>query len=74
MSGTLTAVPRDIEREEVQRLTREGAQLVEVLPREEYDEWHLPGALHIPLRKVDAEAPSRLDRNRAVIVYCWDDP
>jgi len=74
MSGTLTAVPRDIDREEVQRLAREGAQLVEVLPREEYDEWHLPGAVHIALRKIEAEAPSRLDRNRPVVVYCWDDP
>jgi rhodanese-related sulfurtransferase len=74
MSGTLTAVPRDIEREEVGRLTREGAQLVEVLPREEYDEWHLPGAIHIPLRKLDDEALSQLDPARPVIVYCWDDP
>jgi rhodanese-related sulfurtransferase len=67
-------VPRDIDREEVQRLVREGAQLVEVLPREEYEEEHLPGAINIPLRKVDQEAPERLDRNRPVIVYCWDDP
>jgi rhodanese-related sulfurtransferase len=67
-------VPRDIDREEVQRLVREGAQLVEVLPREEYEEEHLPGAINIPLRKIDQEAPKQLDRGRPVIVYCWDDP
>jgi rhodanese-related sulfurtransferase len=47
---------------------------VEVLPKEEYEEWHLPGAVSIPLRRIDAEARERLDPARAVIVYCWDDP
>ncbi|HEV3474075.1 MAG TPA: rhodanese-like domain-containing protein [Actinomycetota bacterium] len=67
-------MPRDIGRDEVQQLAREGAQLVEVLPREEYEEEHLPGAVNIPLREIDEEAPKRLDRSRPVIVYCWDDP
>jgi rhodanese-related sulfurtransferase len=67
-------VPRGIDRDELQRLVTEGAQLVEVLPKEEYDEEHLPGAISIPLRKIDEEARDRLDPARAVIVYCWDDP
>jgi rhodanese-related sulfurtransferase len=67
-------VPLGIEREELQRLVTEGAQLVEVLPKEEYDEEHLPGAISIPLRKIDQEARDRLDPDRPVIVYCWDDP
>jgi rhodanese-related sulfurtransferase len=67
-------MPRDIGRDEVRRLTAAGAQLLEVLAREEYDEWHLPGAIHIPLRKLDAEARARLDPARPVVVYCWDDP
>jgi rhodanese-related sulfurtransferase len=50
-----------------------GAQLVEVLPHEEYDELHLPGALHLPLKELDAErAGALLDRFRPVVVYCWD--
>jgi rhodanese-related sulfurtransferase len=50
-----------------------GAQLVEVLPREEYEELHLPGALHLPLKELDAErAGALLDRARTVVVYCWD--
>ena len=49
------------------------AQVVEVLPREEYEELHLPGALHLPLKELDAErAGALLDRARAVVVYCWD--
>ena len=67
-------MPRFIDREELQRLVDAGAQLVEVLPREEYEEEHLPGAINIPLRKIDTEAKQRLDRARPVIVYCWDDP
>jgi rhodanese-related sulfurtransferase len=67
-------MPRDVDRQEVQRLLRDGAQLVEVLPPEEYDEEHLPGAINIPLRRIDPEAPTRLDPRRPIIVYCWDDP
>ena len=67
-------MPTDVDRREVQRLLDEGAQLVEVLPREEYEEWHLPGAIHIPLRKIETEGPARLYRERPVVVYCWDDP
>jgi rhodanese-related sulfurtransferase len=67
-------MPRGIDREELQRLMKEGAQLVEVLPKEEYDEEHLPGAISIPLRNIDQQARDRLDPERPVIVYCWDDP
>lgn len=68
-------MPEAVDREELQRLVREeGAQVVEVLPRDEYDEEHLPGALSIPLRRIDEEALDRLDPSRPVIVYCWDDP
>jgi rhodanese-related sulfurtransferase len=66
-------VPKGIDRNEVQRLLSEGAQLVEVLPREEYEEEHLPGAMHMPLRWIETEARGRLDPNRPIIVYCWDD-
>lgn len=49
-----------------------GAQLVEVLPEGEYAEEHLPGAINLPLRKLDGEATAQLDKTRAVVVYCWD--
>ncbi len=65
-------MPKGIGRDEVQRLLSEGAQLVEVLPREEYEEEHLPGAINLPLRRLEKEARDRLDPNRPVIVYCWD--
>lgn len=67
-------MPRNVDREEVRRLVEAGAQLVEVLPKEEYEEEHLPAAINIPLRRIDREARERLDPDRPVIVYCWDDP
>jgi rhodanese-related sulfurtransferase len=66
------AVPREIDREEVQRLVAEGAQLVEVLPPSEYKEDHLPGAISIPLRHIDEQANAVLDPARPVVVYCED--
>jgi rhodanese-related sulfurtransferase len=65
-------MPKEIRRDEVRKLVAAGAQLVEVLPSPEYEEDHLPGAIHLPLKKIDSEAGSVLDRNKPVIVYCWD--
>jgi len=65
-------MPKEIRREEVRKMVVAGAQLVEVLPSPEYEEDHLPGAIHLPIRKLETEALTVLDRNRPVIVYCWD--
>lgn len=61
-----------IDRDRLQTLVAEGAQLVEVLPADEYREDHIPGATSIPLRQLNRETASALDAKRAVIVYCWD--
>jgi rhodanese-related sulfurtransferase/CBS domain-containing protein len=61
-----------IDYEVLRKLLDEGAQLVEVLPREEYAEEHLPGAINIPLKELDRDSATQLDRERPVIVYCWD--
>jgi len=66
-------MPMPIDRDELQRLIRdEQAQLVEVLPEEEFNDEHLPDALNIPLKTLDGETTRQLDRNRPVIVYCYD--
>jgi hypothetical protein len=71
---TRSFVPAVIDRDGLRRLVDdEHVQLVEVLPKEEYDEEHLPGALHLPLKQLDAHAAARtLDARRPVVVYCWD--
>jgi rhodanese-related sulfurtransferase len=43
-----------------------------VLPADEYEEDHLPAAISLPLRHLETDARSVLDRTRPVIVYCWD--
>ena len=63
---------RSIDRDEVQRLMGRGAQIVDVLPAPEYGENHLPGAVNLPLRKIEAEALRVLDPGRPVVVYCAD--
>jgi rhodanese-related sulfurtransferase len=65
-------VAREVDREQVRRLMEQGAQLVDVLPAPEYGEDHLPGAINLPLRRIETEANRVLDPSRPVIVYCWD--
>ncbi len=65
-------MPTPIFRDEVRKLLEEGAQLVDVLLREEYEEEHLPGAINIPLKELDRETTARLRRDAPVIVYCHD--
>lgn len=56
----------------VRELLERGAQLVEVLPREEFEELHLPGAVNLPLKELGVQCAEQLDRDRPVVVYCWD--
>ena len=65
-------MPTLIDRSRVREMLRAGAQLVEVLPRREYDEEHLPGAISIPLRELSRTTTSQLDKSRPIIVYCYD--
>jgi rhodanese-related sulfurtransferase len=63
---------RRIEFEELRRLRDAGAQIVEVLPEDEYRWAHIPDALNIPLKELDADTAAKLERARDVVVYCHD--
>jgi rhodanese-related sulfurtransferase len=65
-------MPESVTREHVQRLLAARAQLVETLPREDYDELHIAGAVSIPLKEIGERARAELDPSRPVIVYCQD--
>ena len=66
-------MPTPIDRDDVQRLLREEhAQLVDVLPADEFEDEHLPGAINIPLKTLDAESTESLESQRPVIAYCHD--
>lgn len=66
-------MPSPIDHHELQRLfADEAAHLVEVLPHAEFEDEHLPGAINIPLRELNAETARQLERGRPVVVYCHD--
>jgi rhodanese-related sulfurtransferase len=57
---------------EVKQLLEQGAQLVDVLGDDEFAQDHLPGAINIPLKRLDEKTAAGLDRERPVLVYCND--
>jgi len=57
---------------ELKRRLAQGAQLVDVLPLEDYEGDHLPGAINIPLKELNAKSAAQLRKDRPVIVYCYD--
>ena len=65
-------MPKQIHRDDVRRMVARGVLLVEALPREDYEEEHLPGAVNIPLKALDEQAVRSLEREASVIVYCND--
>ena len=63
-------MPTPISSDEVQRLMRdERAQLVEVLPQQEYEDEHIAGAVNIPLKRLSIESVGGLKTGLPVIVY-----
>ena len=66
-------MPTIVDRQEVQHLRDEqDAQLVDVLPVDEYDDEHIAGAINVPLKQLNATTAGRLDRTRPIITYCHD--
>ncbi len=58
------------DRTELLRLIdEENAQVIDVLPEGEYTESHIPGAISIPLRRLNTETVSVLARDKPVVVY-----
>lgn len=51
------------------RLAEEGAQVVDVRERSEYDAGHIPGALHIPYEQLEQRL-GEMPHGRSVVVYC----
>ena len=68
---TTTHVATEIDTAALERARRDDElQLLEVLPAEEYDEEHLPGARNVPLADVDAA--EGLDPAKPTVVYGFD--
>jgi rhodanese-related sulfurtransferase len=65
-------MPQVIDRNQVQELQEHGADLIEVLPSNQYKQAHLAGAINLPLGKLSRVAAAELDKDKPVIVYCFD--
>jgi rhodanese-related sulfurtransferase/DNA-binding transcriptional ArsR family regulator len=59
-----------VTRDELRRLTRQGAVTVlDVRPREEYEAGHIPGAVSVPLAKL-ADRLAELPADGQIVAYC----
>ena len=58
-----------ITRDELRELIRDGVQIVDVLPPAEFGQYHLPGAINISLKELDATTTERLSKDKPVAVY-----
>ncbi len=61
--------PREISRDEAQRLIEDGAQLVDVRAAHEWEAGRIAGAVHVPLAEL-AERTGEIDEDRPVVLYC----
>ena len=59
----------NIDRTRLLELIEDGAQVVDVLPEREYTAQRIPGAINIPLRRLDLETAAILPRDKPVVVY-----
>jgi rhodanese-related sulfurtransferase/CBS domain-containing protein len=64
--------PREINREDLRTLQRRGAQVVDVLPAEEYEQAHLVGAINLPMERISRLTADRLQWDKPVVVYSRD--
>jgi rhodanese-related sulfurtransferase len=65
-------MPTAITRDDVRALVTRRAQLVDVTSPVDYAEDHLPGAINIFVKTLDAASTARLRRDLPIIVYCYD--
>ncbi len=65
-------MPTQITREDVQRMTPEGAALIDTLSENEYAEEHIVGAVNIPQKQLTPQGTAHLTKDAPLLVYCYD--
>lgn len=61
--------PREVSRDEAQKLIDEGAQLIDVRADHEWEAGRIAGATHIALPEIP-QRTGEIDKDRTVVVYC----
>ncbi len=46
--------------------------LIEVLDPDQYDDFHIKGAINIPYKKIATEAEKKFNKEDEIVVYCSD--
>jgi len=52
------------------KTNEEDFKLVEVLSEDSFKKGHIPGAINIPVGKLDTEADKKLEKTDKIVVYC----
>ena len=48
-----------------------GFIIVDVRSAKDYEECHVAGAISLPYRRINAETTADLQKDKAIVVYCW---
>lgn len=65
----MSSVPIEVSPRDAQSAAGDGALLLDVREQWEWDEEHVPGALHIPMQEVPARL-AEIPEDRDVYVFC----
>jgi hydroxyacylglutathione hydrolase len=68
-SDDATATTQQLDARTAGRLAGDGARVVDVRERSEYDGGHVPGAQHIPYEQLEQRI-GEVPRDQPVVVYC----
>jgi adenylyltransferase/sulfurtransferase len=61
----------EVDSSRARELLEDGAAALDVRERDEWEEGHIPGAVHIPRGSLEGRIESKVpDRSQAVVVYC----
>lgn len=56
--------------DEARRLVKEGARLIDVRTRAEYDSGHLPGSINVPVSELASKLDALGPKDEAKVIYC----
>jgi rhodanese-related sulfurtransferase len=60
---------KEVSRDEAQKLSDEGAQVIDVRADHEWEAGRISGATHLPLDEL-AQRAGEIDKDRPVVLYC----
>ena len=62
---------REISINELENLKKSGAVVIDIRSSQEYSEYHIDGAINIPLYELNCNIKKYIqDKNKTIIVYC----